>query len=357
MSESSVTLKPSDMARALEYLIKKHQPAIVTGKPGGGKTDLVVQAATACQAKTLVIHPVLGDPTDGKGLPWFQEKKDYAVFLPFEEAYQIIHAKEELVVFLDDLGQAMPAVQASWMMPVLNRRIAGQPIPSHVTFMAATNLRTHKAAVSGILEPVKGRFTLLHLRSDLDDFCTNLFARGESEYCLTEEQILAGASFLRTMPDLLNAFDPTADMTNSPTERNWVNAFGHTYTGLRSSIELALISGRVGDGAAATYTAYLRTYRNMMSLDAILADPGNAIIPENPSALWCISVGLANKATVANFDRHKIYAERLVDHSLGEFAALLVRDSTRRNPAVATTKAYIEMATGKVGNLINGKVD
>jgi hypothetical protein len=358
-AQNTVTLKPSELVTALRYLIRERKPAMVVGPPGCGKTDIGGQASAAESCQMLTIHPVLGDPTDGKGLPWAFQDKDHAVFLPFEEAYAIINAKDPLVVFIDDLGQALPAVQASWMMPVLARRIAGKPVPDCVTFLAATNRRGDKAGVSGILEPVKGRFTLLHLRSDLDDFCSNLFDRGQTEYGLDEDTVVNGAVFLRNNPELLNAFEPTADMTNSPTERNWVAAFSHVMHRLAGHVELALVAGRVGAGAASTFMAFLNLVRQQkaFSLDGIIADPANAPIPDKTSVQWCVAKGLASRATVGNFKSIGIYLERMEKIKLGEFATLCVRDAIRKTTALQSTAAFIELMVGPVGKLIQGKVD
>ncbi len=63
--------------------------------------------------------------------------------------------------FIDDLGQATPAVQAAAMQLILARTLNGHRVSDHVVFIAATNRRTDRAGVSGILEPVKSRFATL----------------------------------------------------------------------------------------------------------------------------------------------------------------------------------------------------
>jgi hypothetical protein len=234
------------------------------------------------------------------------------------------------------------------------REVNGYRLPDHVAICAATNRRTDKAGVSGILEPVKGRFTMLHMKSDLDDFCNNLFTRGAS-YGLTDDTIVCGAAFLRFREDLLNQFEATADMTNSPTERNWVSAFKMCDQKLPKHISFALVSGRVGVGAATEFVGFLEIYRQLPSLDAILHDPVNAIIPEQPAALFAVAVGLASKATEKNFAQIATYASRLEKSDNGEFAALLVRDSVRRNERVTNSLAYIQLCSSPTGKLMTGR--
>src|SRR5262249_18048951 len=152
--------------------IPARKPILLTGAPGVGKTKLVEQAASKCDADIIVCHPAVSDPTDVKGLPWISEDKKHATFLAFGEIARAIAATKLTVLFPDDLGQASPAVQASWMQLFLGRRVNGHVLPDCVTFIAATNRRTDKAGVQGILEPVKSRFlSIVNVDADLDDLC------------------------------------------------------------------------------------------------------------------------------------------------------------------------------------------
>src|SRR5690606_26802195 len=144
--------------------------------------------------------------TDVKGLPWIVDGS--AHFLPFGELDRALHADKLTVWFLDDLGQASPAVQASYMQLLLARRVNGHVLSDHVTFIAATNRRTDRAGVSGILEPVKSRFTtIVELGAHLDDWCQWAISRD-----IAPELI----SFIRFQPDLLCKFQASADLTNCP---------------------------------------------------------------------------------------------------------------------------------------------
>lgn len=351
--DNEISLKPSDIATALAYAVAQKEPIMLVGPPGCGKTSFAKQCAENTNSDLIVFHPVTDDPTDAKGLPWISSKSDFAEFKPFGDLYKALTATKPTIVFIDDLGQAMPATQSSWMRPVLERKVGNREFPDCVSFLAATNRRGDKAGVSGILEPVKGRFTIINVVSDLDDFCNNLFSRGQS-YGLCEDTIISGAAFLRFCPDLLNKFNPTADISNSPTERNWVAAFKHAGHNLPGHIELALIAGRVGSGPAAQYAGFLKVYRNLPALESILLDPVHAIIPNEPSALYAVAVGLASKAAPGNFDRISTYARRLDEAEYGDIASLLIRDSVRRNYQVVNTEAFIRLASTPTGKLMIG---
>lgn len=340
-------MRPSDVTSLLTATIAEKLPVLLVGAPGVGKSDLVAQAAARAKAELIVSHPVVDDPTAAKGYPWLHSGKDYAEHVPYGELYKALNAKKPTVWFLDDLGQAPPAVQASYMQLLLTRASNGRKLPDCVGFAAATNRRSDRAGVAGVLEPVKSRFlTIVTVEPNVDDWCV---------WALANDQPAELLSFLRFRPEMLHQFTPTLDLVNSPSPRTWASVGKILKLGLTSRVELAAIQGAVGEGPAAEFVGFLRVYREMPSLDAIQADPDNAAIPSSPATLYAVAAGLAHRANETNFSRIARYAERLQENAKGEFAVLLVRDSVRRNPRVCNTKAYIHLASTDVGKIFLGE--
>src|SRR6185436_20188967 len=109
--------------------------------------------------------------------------------------------KRPCLWFLDDLGQAPPAVQASYMPWLLERECAGNRLPDHVVVMAATNRRTDRAGVAGVLEPVKSRFaSIVTLEPDVDEWCDWAIKQP-----FMPPEVVA---FIRFRPETLNQFVP-----------------------------------------------------------------------------------------------------------------------------------------------------
>lgn len=339
-------MRPSAVTELLASTIPARLPVLLTGAPGVGKSDLVAQAAETAGADLIVSHPVVADPTDAKGLPWPAADGKSATFLPFGDMLRACHAERGTVWFLDDLGQASPAVQASYMQLLLARRVNGHVLPDFVTFIAATNRRTDRAGVSGILEPVKSRFaSIIPVEANLDDW---------TAWAIDADQPVEMVAFLRFRPELLHAFVASADLTNSPSPRTWANAGRLLALNLPPTLELAALQGAVGDGAAAEFVAFLRIYRELPNLDAILLDPDGAAIPSGPAALYAVATGLASKATAGNFARVARYSERLVSAGKGEFAVLTLRDAVRRHKEVCHSPAFVKLASGALGKLVSG---
>ena len=358
-------VSPSQLVTLLSAAIPQRLPILITGAPGVGKSDIVAQAATLTGAEIILSHPAVADPTDAKGLPWPKADKDEATFLPFGELARALKATVPTVWFLDDLGQATPAVQASFMQLILARRVNGHILPDCVTFIAATNRRADRAGVSGILEPVKSRFaTIVELHPDVDSWSNWAMsqvvrrrdANGQFITPIDESPAIPPVliAFLRFRPDLLSDFKPTADMSNSPMPRTWASLAKLEALSLPQQVELAAMSGAVGDGPAAEYIAFRRMFQSLTSVDAILLDPAGCKLPTAPNELYATATALASKATDQNLSRIGVYAQRLVDAQRGEFAVLLMRDCIRRTPKLAHTDAFVRISSGPLGQLISG---
>jgi hypothetical protein len=340
-------MRTGSVLEILKICIANNFPVLLTGSPGIGKTDLVLAAAKSLGAEIILSHPVVSDQTDAKGLPFVSEDKKSAVFLPFGDLSLALSATEKTVWCLDDLGQATPAVQASFMQLLLSRSINGHRLSDLVTFVACTNRRTDRAGVTGILEPVKSRFTtIIEVEANLEDWCS---------WALDSNIPAELVAFLRYRPDLLSAFKATADLTQSPSPRTWANAAKFLNCGLSRELELDVLSGAVGQGTATEFLGFLQVYRHLPDLDGILANPKKATIPKNVDAKYATVTGLAYKATAQNFGAIVEYAKMLEIAKSGEFAVLLLRDTVRRCPDVCDTDVFLALVNTKLGKLINNE--
>jgi len=311
-----------------------------------GKSDIVTQACAEANADCLIMHPVVSDPTDFKGLPWVTDGG--ATFLPFEELQQLISANKLTACFLDDLGQATPAVQAAAMQLILARRVNGHSVSPHVVFLAATNRRSDRAGVSGILEPVKSRFaTLVELQANLNDWCAWAVSAN-----IAPEVI----AFLRFRPELLSDFKPSADMTNSPSPRTWSAVSRLLALQLPPDLQVPTIEGAVGPGAAVEFVAFLRIWAQMVSPDVILTAPDTAPIPTEPSALYAVSTAIGLRVTAPAMTRYCRYLDRLIGANRAEFAACSMKTAVARDSKLANTPGYIQAMSGPLGQLMIGSL-
>ncbi len=331
----AMTVSPKQLRSVIAACFKAREPVLLKGAPGVGKTDIAEAACADVDHDMILSHPVTSDPTDAKGLPWKGEG-DEATFLPIGDLARAIRATKPTVWFLDDLGQASPAVQASFMQLVLARRVSGHKLPDCVTFLAATNRRSDRAGVSGILEPVKSRFTILELDSTFEDW---------REWALDHDMPTSLIGFLSARPELLSKFEATQDITNSPCPRNWA-AVGRLQGIVSPDVRPQAFAGRVGEADAVSYEGFLEMLEKAPDPDHILLDPDQAPLPslDEPGIAYAVALALSNRATPKNFGSIAIYARRMYDASMPEFSTLMLRDSIRRDRSIIDTKEFQKVA-------------
>jgi hypothetical protein len=96
----------------------------------------------------------------------------------------------------------------------------------------------------------------------------------------------------------------------------------------------------VGAGAATEFPAFLRMFRELPNIDAILLNPTQELVPENAAAQYAVASALARCASDANFHRICLYLNRLPT----EFRVPCVHDATLRQPAIRCTAGYTKWA-------------
>lgn len=334
-----MALSTAQLRNALTRTFIPHQlPVLVVGKPGVGKTDIISQSASDCNQRLIITHPVISDPTDYKGFPFPSEDKKTAVFLPFGDLAEIIGAVLPTTVLIDDLGQAGDAVQKPLMQVIHGRRIGEHRIPDCVTFVAATNSRADRAGVSGILEPVKSRFaSIIEFEPSVNDWIEWATANN------MPPELIAFHRFRGH--DLLNKFDPTQDLRNSPSSRTWAN-LGKIYnTNPSRDLRMPLFTGAVGEGAAGEFCAFLSTWEDTPDTDALVQNPNSAPIPTEPSILWALTTKLAAEARLSTIGAICTYFSRLHDAGHGDFAQLGIKFMQTRNPAVLQSKEFAALVS------------
>lgn len=340
------SIRPKQLEEVLSACVKAGMNVMITGAPGIGKTQITEKACAAAGASMVLMYASVSDPTDFSGLPFIVEGKgEHISFRALRTVAENSAACKRTVVFLDDFGQGTPATQAAAMQ--LLDKYRSDP---SVSFVVATNRRQDRAGVSGVLEPVKSRFsTIVELQSTLEDWV---------EWALGAEIAPEVIAFMRFRPDLLHKFTPTQDLTNSPSPRTWTSVSNLLHLNLSSAVEIAAIAGAVGEGAAGEFVAFLREARTLPDLDSIIASPETAPIPDQPSTLYAVVSGLAIRATLENFAAIAKYASRMGKVNHGEFSVLLMRDACNKNRAIAGSTAFVELLNvdnGKLRNLICGQ--
>lgn len=343
----SYVVTPSQLGIIARSFIRSGLNLLVVGEPGIGKTAILKQAAADEAADLHIWHPSVSEPTDYKGLPVYRGG-EFAEFLAYGALALLTNVDKRTVVFLDDLGQATPAVQAALMQLLHERAINGQRISDLVTFVAATNGRSHKAGVTGLLEPVKSRFaSIVNLVADLDEWTGVAMAQGY------RNEVIA---FNRLCPEHLSAFKPTADLSNSPSPRTWEHVSQVLNLNLPDALRNPLICGAIGAEIGVKFIGFLPIFNEAPNIDAILMDPAGAPIPTVLGALHAVAAGLARRIDAANIANAWTYLQRLDAAGRSEFVSFTLNAAQRRDKSICKTATYNAIAIHPIGKLIQSSL-
>lgn len=326
MTETNqITLKPSQVSSALEYCLNASQPIALWGEPGIGKSAIVAATAKRLGVALQDVRAVLLDPVDLRGLPHVNGdgRAHWAIpeFLPRDG---------NGILFLDELNRAPMLVQNACFQLILDRKLGEYTLPDGWKVVTACNRESDGGGgVSRMSSALANRFTHINVEPDLEDWCKWAVTHG------IEPVVIA---FLRFRPELLHKFDRNNRAFPSP--RSWSFVSGITAQKPAGDIELALVAGSVGHGAAIDYMAFLKLYRSLPSIDAILLNPTGSPVPTEASTLYAVSSALARRAQPQNLGRIVQYLDRLPV----EFNVMAIRDATTRDAQLSSTPEFTSWA-------------
>ena len=162
------TVTPNEAKSALTHCIKLLRPIMMSAAPGIGKSDIVKQIADQEKRDVIDIRLPLWEPTDIKGIPYYNSKENNMVWAAPAELPT--DPKSNAIVFLDELNSAAPAVQAAAYQLILNRRVGQYVLPGGVSIVAAGNRDSDKGVTYRMPAPLANRFVHVELRVDFEDW-------------------------------------------------------------------------------------------------------------------------------------------------------------------------------------------
>jgi hypothetical protein len=220
-------------------------------------------------------------------------------------------------------------MQAAAYQLIHDRRLGDYVVPDGWDIVAAGNREGDKGVTNRMPTPLCNRFIHLHLEADLDDWCTWAISAG-----IMVELI----AFLRFRPTLLHNFDPARNEKAFSSPRTWQFVSDLMKTSPDKSLEYDLISGTVGEGAAAELLGFLKIWRNLPSPDAVLLNPTTTAIPTDPATLYALTGALTRKASTQTMQAIVTYANRMP----AEFSVMMIKDIIKLAPDTTSTQAFIQ---------------
>jgi len=333
----TITVTIDRAASMLEWAIKTIPRVIpvLKGSPGIGKSAIVKALATKYKLKLIELRLAQCDQTDLLGFPSVNTETNKADYVPMATFPLVDDPIPEgytgWLLFLDEInGAEVPVQKASYK--TLEGEVGNSKMHPNVVIIAAGNLDTDNALVEEMSSAIQTRLLHITARSDFDTWIKHAEPEG------VDHRILA---YLHFKPGSLNNFNPEKlglDSTYA-CERSWMFVDRILKTGIPvdSPELLPLIAGCVGEGVAREFIGHLSIYDKLPTLQAIVNNPADAIVPFGAGEGYALAGSLAQKAIETNATQLITYMCRLGK----EYQTVFMRmASTRDGKVLKTNSAY-----------------
>jgi hypothetical protein len=288
MSDLSMTrtVSPNKAKKSIIRAFKKKRPIFLWGPPGIGKSDIIGQITNSLSKPHLIdIRLSLWEPTDIKGIPYFDSNSGTMVWAPPGElpTQEFAAQFDNIVLFLDEMNSAAPAVQAAAYQLILNRRVGQYKLPDNVLIVAAGNRDADKGVTYRMPAPLANRFVHLELAVDFDDWFAWAVAND------IHRDVVGYLTFSKK--DLYD-FDPKSSSRSFATPRSWSFVSELLEDDDDESTTTDLVSGAVGEGLAVKFSAHRKVASSMPNPTDILDGKVKELKTKEISAMYSLTVSL-----------------------------------------------------------------
>jgi hypothetical protein len=303
-----------DSIKAMRYALKSDTPIHFIGPPGVGKSAIIGALA---KEMGLVLEPLLlsqCDPTDVGGFPVVIDGALKRMPLgPIKRA-----CEGPVVLFLDELSCAAPAVQGAALQLIFAREAGELKLHPGTRIVAASNPPDQAAGGWDLALPLISRLTQIKMRPRRDEvqaFFYNLGVEGS----MIRRMAVDFAATVEAAPELLNIDPPPGAQAAGSAwgnPRSWHRAIQFCSSALEageadnSPVFVAGLAGNVGGDAAAAFMAIRKIRDQLPGVSEILNNPDKAKVPSE-QAVGIAVLGVL--AMVAQTDPCPawVYANRL----------------------------------------------
>jgi hypothetical protein len=314
----------------IEACINSGLSTYLAGPIGVGKTSGYKQLAARMGGGFIYLNPLIMDPVDLKGMPYYDEAKSSTVWLKPSFLPQLERDGANGIILIDEFSKASPAMKNACFEMILEHRSGEHPLLPGWVVCAAGNRAVDKSGDTRLPLALANKFAHFEVRVDNATW---------HDWAVNNVKPVVQA-FIRFRPELLHAM-PKGDSLAFPTPRAW-EFVSSMLDQSNNATRIHLVSSLVGEGAAAEFEGFYRVHINLPTPDEIFASPTTARVPaaNEPAACYAVSAMLGRMADKSNADAAFTYSARLPK----EFDVLAGHDARKRTPTIAKTKAFGQWA-------------
>ena len=282
----NLTITSVQARKAILKAFKSKRPVFLWGPPGIGKSEVVADITEELNGLVIDLRMAQMEPTDIRGIPYFNRdigKMDWAppVDLPDEE---LASQHPIVVIFLDEMNSAPPAVQAAGYQLILNRRVGKYKLPDNVVIVAAGNRDSDKGVTYRMPMPLANRFVHLEMRPDFASWQIWAVNKG------IHKDVVGYLSFAKQ--DLYD-FDSKSASRAFATPRSWV--FVSDLLNDEDSdtdTQFNLVAGAVGEGLAVKFMAHRKISGKLPEPTDILSGKVKDLQVKEVSAMYSLTISM-----------------------------------------------------------------
>lgn len=282
----SRTVGPKDAKKALRKAFKNKRPIFLWGPPGIGKSDVIKQLGEELDAHVIDVRLSLWEPTDIKGIPYFDSNNGTMKWAPPAElpSQEMAAQHEKIVLFMDEMNSAAPSVQSAAYQLVLNRKVGAYELPDNVVMVAAGNRESDKGVTYRMPAPLANRFVHLEMAVEFEDWF---------DWAVENNIHKDVVGFLTFSKKDLYDFDPKSASRAFATPRSW--SFVSELIVDNDTDEgtlLDLTAGSIGEGLAGKFMAHRKVASKMPNPTDILSGKVKKMESKEISAMYSLTVSL-----------------------------------------------------------------
>jgi hypothetical protein len=321
-------MRAGELTQALQALVLQKVPTFLWGAPGIGKSSIVKQIAQENDLDFIDLRLALMDPTDLKGIPFYDKESHTALWAP----PAFLPREGKGILFLDELNSAAPAVQSSAYQLILDRRVGEYELPEGWAIVAAGNRDGDRGVTYRMPAPLANRFVHFELEVSVDDWRRWAYKNG------LDSRIIAYISYKN---EHLFTFDAKNESKSFATPRSWEYVGNILKSSLLPTLLLETISGAVGRDVAVSFLNFLKVMERLPDIEAIL-NANDYSYSEEIDVLYALSSGIVSHY-LQNPSKERL--ENLLRYTLalkGEFAVMIAQDLQRAGITMEESDVFKE---------------